>query len=86
MNAFAELETALDPKQPIFSEEGARRLVNMAPNEQSITRMEHLAAQSNAGLLSREERGEYESLVAAAKIMSILRLKAGALLANIKAA
>ncbi len=86
MNAFAELEHALDPKHPIFTEEGARRLVNMPSSAERKARMEQLAEKADEGLLTSEERGEYESLIYAAKIMSILRLKAGAFLANINAA
>lgn len=86
MNAFAELEQALDPNNPIFTEEGARRLVNIPASAEKMARMEHLAEKANEGLLTGAERGEYEALVYASKLMSILRLKAGAFLSNIQAA
>ncbi len=86
MNAFAELEKVLDPKAPIFTSEGARRLVGMSPDPETLERMETLAEKTEDGTQSAEEQREYEELVCASKLMSILRLKAGAFLANSKAA
>ncbi|WP_395746449.1 hypothetical protein [Prosthecobacter sp.] len=86
MNAFSELEQALDPSEPIFTVEGARRLVNMPPNAEKLSRMEELADKANEGGLTPNERSEYEGLIYAGKLMSILRLKAGAFLQNFKAA
>lgn len=86
MNAFAELEQAIDPSEPIFTEEGARRLIAMKPNAEKMARMECLAEKANEGSLTASERGEYEALVYSSKLMSVLRLKAGAFIANIKAA
>ncbi len=86
MNVFAELEQALDPSAPIFTEEGARRLVDMPPNPERLSRMEILAEKANEGALSDAERGEYESLVCTAKLLSILRMKAEAFILNLKAA
>ena len=76
----------MNHQRGIFTEEGARRLVNIPVNAEKMARMEQLAEKANEGLLTSGERGEYEALVYASKIMSILRLKAGAFLANIKAA
>ena len=76
----------LDPDAPIFTEEGARRLVNMPPNPERLFRMEVLADKANEGTLSDGERGEYESLVCTAKLLSILRMKAETFISNIKAA
>ena len=86
MNAFAELEQALDPSEPIFTVEGAKRLVAMKPNAEKMARMEYLAERSSEGSLTPGERSEYEALVYSSKLMSILRIKAGAFIANIKAA
>ncbi|MBK8092892.1 MAG: hypothetical protein IPK32_13135 [Verrucomicrobiaceae bacterium] len=85
-NAFADLEQALNPAEPIFTVEGARRLVNMPPNSERISRMEELGAKSSEGTLSAVERSEYEALIHSSKLMSVLRLKAGAFLQNLKAA
>lgn len=86
MNIFAELEQALDPARPIFTVEGARRLVEMPPNAEKMARMEELADKAEDGSLTQMEHGEYESLVHAAKLLSILRLKAGLFLQHFKAA
>ncbi len=86
MNAFAELEKALDPARPIFTIEGAKRLVEMPPNAEKKSRMEELAGKANEGQLTADERGEYESLILASKLISILRLKAGQFLQRIQTA
>lgn len=86
MNAFAELERALDPDLPLFTAEGARRLVNMPPDPDRISRMELLGEKREADSLTSAERSEYESLVYSAKLLSILRIKAAAFLASNKAA
>jgi len=86
MNAFAELEQVLDPADPIFTVEGARRLVNMPANPERISRMEELAEKANEGQLSPAEHSEYEALIQSGKFMSILRMKAGTFLKLIKAA
>ncbi len=86
MNAFAELEQVLNPAEPIFTVEGARRLVNMPPNPERISRMEELGDKASEGLLSIVERSEYEALIHSSKLMSVLRLKAGAFLQNLQAA
>lgn len=85
MNAFSELERVLDPADPIFTAEGARRLVEMPPNAEKAARMEELADKANEGLLTVVERSEYESLISASKLLSILRLKARLFLQNLKA-
>lgn len=86
MNAFTELEQVLDPAEPIFTAEGARRLLNMPPNAEKAERMQQLGEKANEGLLSPAERSEYEALIHAGKLMSILRLKAQAFLHHFKAA
>lgn len=86
MNAFAELEQVLNPADPIFTVEGARRLVNMPPNPERISRMEELGEKAGEGTLTSVERSEYEALVHSSKLMSVLRLKAGAFLQNLQAA
>ena len=86
MNVFSELEQALDPSAPIFTIEGARRLVSMPPNAEKLSRMEELADKANEDLLTPGERSEYEALIYTGKLMSILRLKAGTFLQNLKMA
>ncbi len=86
MNAFSELEQVLDPAEPIFTVEGAQRLVDMQPNAEKLSRMEELADKANEGQLSQGERIEYETLIHVGKLMSILRLKARLFLQNFKAA
>ncbi len=86
MNAFAELEQVLNPSEPIFTVEGARRLVNMPANPERISRMEELGGKVGEGTLNSAERSEYEALIHSSKLMSVLRLKAGAFLQNLQVA
>ena len=58
----------------------------MPPNAEKLSRMEELADKANEDLLTPGERSEYEGLIYAGKLMSILRLKAGVFLQNFKAA
>lgn len=86
MNAFADLEQVLNPEEPIFTVEGARRLVNMPPNPERISRMEELGEKAREGTLTSVEHSEYEALIHSSKLMSVLRLKAGSFLQNLNAA
>ena len=86
MNAFADHEQVLNPAEPIFTEEGARRLVDMPTNPERIARMEELGEKAGEDTLTSAERSEYEALIHSSKLMSVLRLKAGAFLQNLKAA
>ena len=86
MNAFAELEQVLNPAEPIFTVEGAQRLVDMPTNPERIARMEELGEKADEDTLTCAERSEYEALIHSSKLMSVLRLKAGAFLQNLKAA
>jgi hypothetical protein len=86
MNAFADLEKVLNPADSIFTVEGARRLVDMPANPERLARMEELGEKANEGQLTAAEHSEYEALIHSGKLMSILRLKAGAFLQNLKAA
>lgn len=86
MNAFADLEQVLNPADSIFTAEGARRLVDMPANPERLARMEELGEKANEGQLTAAEHSEYEALIHSGKLMSILRLKAGVFLQNLKAA
>lgn len=76
MSAAAVLDEFLDPFSQCLDAESARRLASLHVSAPVQERVDYLAGQANEGLLSDDERNEYEALVNAADIISILQLKA----------
>ena len=76
MSAATLLDDLLDPLSRCFDAESARRLleVRVAPPVQE--RIDSLAERANEGMLTDEERSGYETLINAADLISILKLKA----------
>jgi hypothetical protein len=72
----ATLEGLLDPLSRCLDAESARRVAEfqIAPDVQE--RIGTLAERANEGLLTDDERAEYEAVINAADIISILKLKA----------
>jgi hypothetical protein len=71
----ASLDGLLDPLSLCLDAESARRVAefHVAPLVQE--RMDVLAERANEGLLAEDERAEYEAIVNAADLISILKLK-----------
>ena len=76
MNAAAGFDVLLEPLSLCFDAESARRLVAFRIDPQVLARIEVLGERANEGDLTADERSEYEALINAADIISILRLKA----------
>lgn len=76
------LELLMEPMARCMTTEAAREFVNLCGGEAFQTRMRELAEKSNEGLLTSDERFEYESYVMAADIMAILRAQARTHLAS----
>jgi len=76
MSVASVLDGLLDPLTRCLDAESARRLVEwrIAPTVQE--RIDILAERANDGLLTDDERAEYEVLINAADFISILKLKA----------
>jgi hypothetical protein len=77
MNSATALDGLLDPLSRCLDAESARRVValRVAPGVQE--RIDALAERANEGVLTEDERTEYEALLNAADFISILKLKAG---------
>lgn len=71
--AFAR---GIDPFLQILSAEQARQLVQYQGDNLLRKRIEELAAKSNEGTLSEDERAEYEGYVRANKFVAILQAQA----------
>jgi hypothetical protein len=70
------LDSFLDPLSLCLDAESARRVVELRIAEPVQERVDTLAELANRGLLSDDERAEYEALINAADFISILKLKA----------
>ena len=70
------LDQILEPLSQCFNVESARRLVDFDFTPEVQQRVEYLAGQCNEGLLTPEERLEYEAIVSADDFISILASKA----------
>ena len=72
----ATLDDLLDPLSKCLDAESARRLVELRVSEPVQNRVADLAQRANEGRLSVDERNEYEAIVNAEDLISILQLKA----------
>ena len=76
MNAATGLDGLLEPLSLCLDAESARRLVAFRIDPHVLARMEVLGERANEGHITADERSEYEGLINAADLISILRLKA----------
>lgn len=78
MSSATVLDELLEPLSRCLDDESARRVAALRTAAAVQARMDDLAERSNEGVLSEEERDEYEALVNAADFIAILKLKAQA--------
>ena len=74
------LDRLLDPVGRSLTPDAARQLVELRADPIAQQRMDELADRCNEGLLTPDERAEYEAYVAAATLIAILQAKARAVL------
>lgn len=70
------LDSLLDPFSRCLDAESALRVTEFRVDQGVQLRIDALAERANNGVLSEDEGTEYESLVNAADLISILKLKA----------
>jgi hypothetical protein len=75
MSATSVLDELLDPFGKCLDAESARRVMEFQISERVQSRVDFLAGRANEGLLTNEERDEYEALISASDFISILKLK-----------
>jgi hypothetical protein len=78
----AVLDDILEPVTNAFSHDVAQALVNIKAGEAAQAIIADLAEKCNDGLLTPEERAEYEAYVHAVDMVSILQAKARVWLAR----
>jgi hypothetical protein len=74
--ATALLDGLLDPLSRCLDAESARRLAEFHIDPAIQARIDALAERANNGLLSEEERAEYEAFINTTDLIAILKLKA----------
>jgi hypothetical protein len=72
----AVLDQVLDPITECLTPEVARRIVALRASPAVQQRLDELADKSSEGLLSAEERAEYESWVRTINFVGVLQAKA----------
>jgi hypothetical protein len=76
------LERMLRPFSEMLDEKSAQRFVDFKADKVVQARVRKLAEKCNEGLLTPDEKSEYETIVAADSILSILKAKARYLLSK----
>ena len=76
MGTATALDGLLDPLSRCLDAESARRILALRVAPWVQERIDILAERANDGVLTEEERAEYEALINAADFISILKLKA----------
>jgi hypothetical protein len=79
-------ERLLEPVARALNIDAASQLISLRADDVTQARMDDLANRCREGLLSESERAEYESLVTAGEMISILQAKARITLATPPAA
>ena len=70
------LDRMLDPLSRCLDTESARRVAELRMDPSVQARVDVLAERANEGLLTPEERAEYEAYINADDFIAILKLKA----------
>jgi len=70
------LNDLLDPLSRCLDADSARRVAEFRVGPAVKERIQVLADKANEGLLSEDERADYEAIINTAEIISILKLKA----------
>ena len=73
---MAELSVLDEVFDPLSRCVDAQRIVAMQVAESVHQRLAYLAEQANEGVLTDEERDEYDALISATSFLSILKMKA----------
>jgi hypothetical protein len=70
------LDNVLEPLSRCLDAESAQRVAEFRIDPAVQSRIDWLAGRANEGLLSQEERSEYEAILNVVDFISILKLKA----------
>jgi hypothetical protein len=77
MSTFTDiLDYYFEPVTAMFNREMAEAIVNRRPDPRLVARVAELGRKSDDGTLTEEERDEYQCLVDAGDMISLLKSKA----------
>ena len=76
------LERLLQPVSDSLNADAAQRLIALKADPELQAKVDELAEKCNEGLLTAEERAEYDSYIAAGSLIAILKARARLLLAR----
>lgn len=76
LNGTALLDGVFEPLSRCLDSQSAQRLSEFQVDPEIQARIDILAERANEGVLSVEERAEYEAFINAADFISILKIKA----------
>lgn len=76
MSKLDAFDFLFDPAKPGLTPEGLQRLVDLKFDDAEADTMDALAEKANEGLLSEQERREYEDWVRQGALISLLQAKA----------
>jgi hypothetical protein len=82
MSSATLLDQFLDPLSRRLDAESSRRVLALKVSPSVQERVDTLAERANEGLLTDDERAEYEALINAEDFLAILKLKARRQLAD----
>ena len=72
----------MEPLGRCLTEASAREILAVRPDETAMARLEELAAKSDAGALTPDERAEYRLFVEVGDLLAVLQAKAQRYLAE----
>jgi hypothetical protein len=76
------LDRLLDPIAGCLTPDVARRIADLRTDDRTMARLETLRPKANQGTLLEAERAEYDEIVEALDLFSILKAKAQAVLSK----
>lgn len=76
------LDRLLDPVGKLLSRDVAKRLVELRADPEVQARLDELAEAANEGVLTAQEKSEYETYIQTIEFISILQAKARSMLSS----
>ena len=76
------LSTYIEPLVEGLTPQQAKKILSIKPTDRLIARVQELAGKANSGILTEQERAEYEHYVDVDDVIGLLKAKARSLLGN----
>jgi hypothetical protein len=74
------LDSVLDPMAECLTPEAARRIVDLRADPATQAKLDEYADKANEGLLTPDERADYDRMLAAFHVITIMQARARTLL------